>query len=145
MLLRPLGAVVEGLLVGLRHLRRDVLRQLDSPSRVQIQRLRAQVLIDLLGTAVQMEVDLVLVHRGVQRRVQHHRPRVLLVVVRRVVVVVVVGVSRVGAPVVRVVSTVVGVPRARADHGVDLGFGTVEHGRRGGQRCIDKLVMAGLR
>lgn len=97
-----------------------------------------------------MEMYLILINCGVERGIEYHcgcGGVVLLVVIWCVVVVVIVRVGgRIGAPVVWVVSAVVGIAGAGADHRVQLGFGTVQHGRRRCQGCIDELVVSrGLR
>lgn len=99
------------------------------------------VLVALLpGRGVQVEVDLVLVHGGVDLRV--HDGRMVLLLVVGGVVVVVVGVG-VGAPVVGAV-VVVGV--AGRYHGLDVGLGAVEYGRwrRRGERAGDELAGTGV-
>lgn len=89
-------------------------------------------------------MDLVLVHRGVEVRVEHHRRHargVLLVVVRRAVVEVVV-VRGGGVPVVGVVGVVVGVAGVRVHHGVQVRLrGVVEHGAGRRQGGADVLLL----
>lgn len=124
------------------HLAGGGLHHLHSLRRRQADAVR-EVLVGLLAcVGVEVEVDLILVHRGVHLGVYEGRVvQVLLLVVWRAVVVVV-GVG-VGAPVV---GTVVVVWVAGGYHGLQVGLGAVEHrcGRGRGQRAGDELAGAGV-
>lgn len=135
-LLDPQGIVLVRDLAGggLHHLHSLRRRQADAVG---------DVLVALLGgRGVQVEMDLVLVHCGVDLGVHDGRMIQVLLLVVWGVVIVVVGIG-VGPPVVGAV-VVVGV--ARRYHGFYVGFGAVEDRRRGrrGQGPGDELVGTGV-
>lgn len=106
-------------------------------------RVMREVLVDLLGTSMQMKMDLILVNRGIKMGIQHHCGRrwVLLVVVGCAIIVVVGGVARIRTPVVGVVRVVVWISWTSAHHRVQIWLGAIEHGCWWCERCVYKFVL----